>query len=216
MNKNLIEGLITEGRSIDIIEFFLSLVLLFFLTHWVKLLYEKKSKALGGKREFTSLFFIFSVSIFLIFSIIKSSLVLSLGLVGALSVVRFRNAIKDTEQVMYLLLLIAISISLSANQYLILIITLLFFTIYIFSIELFIKKIDNLFYLNLIFDKKEILEQVFKMLDGQKFQVNNLNIINGNYYLTILITFNDDSQINLITEELEGRVKEIRVSKELY
>ena len=43
--------------------------------------------------------------------------------VGALSVVRFRNAIKDTEQIMYLLLLIAISISLAANQYIFVIIS---------------------------------------------------------------------------------------------
>jgi hypothetical protein len=142
--------------------------------------------------------------------------VLSLGLVGALSVVRFRNAIKDTEQVMYLLLLIATAISISANQYLILIISLLFFFIHIYIRDLFTKKTDNIYFLNLVFDKKEILEQVLKMIDGQKFQVNNLNVINGNYYMTILVTFYDESQIHLFTNQFEGRVKEIRVSKELF
>jgi len=216
VKKNYLENLIVEGRSIDLVEFFLSLVLLFILTYGIKLLYEKKSKALGGIREFSSLFFIFSVSIFLIFSIIKSSLVLSLGLVGALSVVRFRNAIKDTEQVMYLLLLIATSISISANQYLILILTLLFFFIYIFSRDLFKRKVDSLYYLNLLFDEKEVLIQIFDIMHGQKFQVNNLNFINGNYHLTILVSLFDESEAISIVKKFETRVKEIRISKEIF
>jgi len=216
MKKDYLGNLVVEGRSIDLVEFFLSLVLLFILTYGIKLLYEKKSKAIGGKREFSSLFFIFSVSIFLIFSIIKSSLVLSLGLVGALSVVRFRNAIKDTEQVMYLLLLIATSISISANQYLILILTLLFFFIYIFSRDLFKRKVDSLYYLNLLFDEKEVLIQIFDIMHGQKFQVNNLNFINGNYHLTILVSLFDESEAISIVKKFETRVKEIRISKEIF
>lgn len=216
MNKNFFESLVVDGRSIDLVEFFLSLILLFILTYGIKLLYEKKSKALGGKREFSSLFFIFSVSIFLIFSIIKSSLVLSLGLVGALSVVRFRNAIKDTEQVMYLLLLIATAISISANQYLILILTLLVFFVYIFSRDLFKRKIDNLYYVNLLFDKKEVLIQIFDIMDGQKFHVNNLNFINGNYHLTMLVSLFDESEAISIIKKFESSVKEIRISKEIF
>ena len=40
--------------------------------------------------------------------IVKSSLALSLGLVGALSIVRFRAAIKEPEELVYLFLIIAI------------------------------------------------------------------------------------------------------------
>ena len=39
------------------------------------------------------------MEIFLIVFTIKSSIVLSLGLVGALSIIRFRTAIKETEQI---------------------------------------------------------------------------------------------------------------------
>ena len=216
MDKNYFENLVSEGRSIDLIEFFLSLILLFILTFSVKVLYERKSKALGGKREFSSLFFIFSVSIFLIFSIIKSSLVLSLGLVGALSVVRFRNAIKDTEQVMYLLLLIAISISVSANQYLILLITLLIFFIYIFSRDLVQKKSDYLYYVNLVFDDKGVLTQVFDSLNGQNFQITNINFTGTDYQMTILISVVDQNNLNSIIEQFENKVKEVRISKEIF
>lgn len=52
----------------------------------------------------------------LIISIVKSSLALSLGLVGALSVVRFRTAIKEPEELIYLFLAIAIGLGLGADQ----------------------------------------------------------------------------------------------------
>ena len=52
----------------------------------------------------------------LIISIVKSSLALSLGLVGALSIVRFRAAIKEPEELAYLFLVIAIGLGLGANQ----------------------------------------------------------------------------------------------------
>ena len=52
----------------------------------------------------------------LIISIVKSSLALSLGLVGALSIIRFRAAIKEPEELTYLFLSIAIGLGFGANQ----------------------------------------------------------------------------------------------------
>ena len=48
--------------------------------------------------------------------IVKSSLALSLGLVGALSIVRFRTPIKEPEELVYLFLAIAIGIGYAAGQ----------------------------------------------------------------------------------------------------
>ena len=47
---------------------------------------------------------------------VKSSLALSLGLVGALSIVRFRAAIKEPEELVFLFLAISIGLVLGANQ----------------------------------------------------------------------------------------------------
>ena len=52
----------------------------------------------------------------LIITVVKSSLALSLGLVGALSIVRFRTPIKEPEELAYLFLSIAIGLGLGANQ----------------------------------------------------------------------------------------------------
>ena len=55
----------------------------------------------------------------LVITIVKSSLALSLALVGALSIVRFRTAIKEPEELTYLFLCIAVGLGMGANQRLI-------------------------------------------------------------------------------------------------
>ena len=52
----------------------------------------------------------------LIITVVKSSIALSLGLVGALSIVRFRTPIKEPEELAYLFMAIAIGLGLGANQ----------------------------------------------------------------------------------------------------
>ncbi len=52
----------------------------------------------------------------LIISVVKSSLALSLGLVGALSIVRFRTPIKEPEELAYLFAAIAVGLGLGAGQ----------------------------------------------------------------------------------------------------
>lgn len=52
----------------------------------------------------------------LVISVVKSSLALSLGLVGALSIVRFRTPIKEPEELAYLFMAIAIGLGMGADQ----------------------------------------------------------------------------------------------------
>jgi Domain of unknown function (DUF4956) len=52
----------------------------------------------------------------LIITVVKSSLALSLGLVGALSIVRFRTPVKEPEELAYLFMAIAMGLGLGANQ----------------------------------------------------------------------------------------------------
>ena len=48
--------------------------------------------------------------------VVKSSLALSLGLVGALSIVRFRTPIKEPEELVYLFLAIALGLGYAAGH----------------------------------------------------------------------------------------------------
>ncbi len=78
--------------------------------------YIRFGTALSNRRQFARNFLLLTVTTTLIISIVKSSLALSLGLVGALSIVRFRAAIKDPEELAFLFLAISVGLGLGAGQ----------------------------------------------------------------------------------------------------
>jgi uncharacterized membrane protein YhiD involved in acid resistance len=81
--------------------------------------------------------------------VVKSSLALSLGLVGALSIVRFRTPIKEPEELVYLFLSIGIGLGMGAGQPLLTtsIVLLILVFVYFFLSN---KKINNVTEYNLI------------------------------------------------------------------
>lgn len=85
-----------------------SSVLAIFYTHY--------GKALSNREKFAQILPVLSLITVLVISVVKSSLALSLGLVGALSIVRFRTAIKEPEELIYLFMSIAIGLGLGADQ----------------------------------------------------------------------------------------------------
>lgn len=78
--------------------------------------YARFGEALSNRSKFARLLPVLCLITVLVISVVKASLALSLGLVGALSIVRFRTAIKDPEELIYLFLAIAIGLGLGADQ----------------------------------------------------------------------------------------------------
>jgi uncharacterized membrane protein YhiD involved in acid resistance len=96
--------------------FALNLVLAALLAFLLGLVYVRFGQALSNRKLFARNFVLLAVTTTLVISIVKSSLALSLGLVGALSIVRFRAAIKEPEELAYLFLAISIGLGLGAGQ----------------------------------------------------------------------------------------------------
>jgi uncharacterized membrane protein YhiD involved in acid resistance len=86
------------------------------ISYLLKLHYKKFSSTLNNREEFGNIFPFILLTTTLVISIVKSSLALSLGLVGALSIVRFRTPIKEPEELAYLFICIAAGLGLGANQ----------------------------------------------------------------------------------------------------
>lgn len=108
--------LTTNVPDIPILGFVFNLILAVFLSYILKTIYVKFGKSLSNREKFGSNFFLLTSTTMLIITIVKSSLALSLGLVGALSIIRFRAAIKEPEELTYLFLAIAIGLGMGANQ----------------------------------------------------------------------------------------------------
>lgn len=111
--------LATQSAQVALFTFVINLLLAAMLSFVLGRIYIRYGNALSNKRRFSSNFTILAVTTTLIITIVKSSLALSLGLVGALSIVRFRAAIKEPEELAYLFAVIAIGLGLGANQQLI-------------------------------------------------------------------------------------------------
>ena len=88
--------------------------------------YLKYGRSLSNRNSLSRNFVMIGVTTMIIITIVKSSLALSLGLVGALSIVRFRTAIKEPEELAYIFLTIAIGLGLGANQIIITVIGFVF------------------------------------------------------------------------------------------
>jgi len=111
-------------------DFLIGFILTIIYSLAIRVIYTKYSISVSNKLLIANTFPLFSISIFLIVITIKSSIVLSLGLVGALSIIRFRTAIKEPEQIVYFLILTGISIAAAAGTYLYPLFFILFIYIY--------------------------------------------------------------------------------------
>ena len=114
--NQLINPNITQSDIIPTLFSFFICVLMSFI---VRDFYIKRSFSLTGKMHIGSIIPVLSAVVFLVIVVVKSSLALSLGLVGALSIVRFRTPIKEPEELVYLFLAIAIGLGYGAGQVLI-------------------------------------------------------------------------------------------------
>jgi uncharacterized membrane protein YhiD involved in acid resistance len=88
-------------------------VLLSLLLRWH---FKYFGSTLSNREEFSHVCPFILLTTILIITVVKSSLALSLGLVGALSIVRFRTPIKEPEELAYLFIAIAMGLGLGADQ----------------------------------------------------------------------------------------------------
>lgn len=106
----------TTSPEIGLFGFMLNLVITAFLAHILSLVYVRYGNTISNRHNFSRNFVLLAVTIMIVITIVKSSLALSLGLVGALSIVRYRTAIKEPEELAYTFLTIAIGLGMGADQ----------------------------------------------------------------------------------------------------
>ena len=107
LSQNGIQKMNDVGYLSFLVVLIVSLIFSLFVSHLYVRFYGQKGVGSSIHRAFPLL----GVSITAIFISLQFSIPLSLGLLGALSIVRFRTPIKDPEEIGFLLLLIASSLS---------------------------------------------------------------------------------------------------------
>jgi len=104
------------SNNVPLDEFLLNVIVTAILVALLRLFYIHFGNAISNRRRFANNFLPLALGTLLIIMIVKSSIALSLGLVGALSIVRYRAAIKDPEELTYLFIAIGLGLAGGANQ----------------------------------------------------------------------------------------------------
>tara|TARA_Y100000996_G_C22466425_1_gene620271 strand:+ start:381 stop:1094 length:714 start_codon:yes stop_codon:yes gene_type:complete len=143
LDKSLENFFLNSNIEINFGNFFIALLLSLILAYFVKLTYLKVGRALNDKDYFSDTFIPLAIITTLVITVIKFSLALSLGLVGALSIVRFRAAIKEPEELVYLFFIISIGLSNGANQFLLSVVATAIIIAFLFVRNIYKNKISN-------------------------------------------------------------------------
>lgn len=105
-----------HGIEIPLVPALVNLLLAGLLGYLTGRVYVHCGAAFANRQLFARNLLLICMTTMFIITIIKASIALSLGLVGALSIVRFRTAIKEPEELGYLFVAIAFGLGLGAGQ----------------------------------------------------------------------------------------------------
>jgi uncharacterized membrane protein YhiD involved in acid resistance len=128
-NKDFVDYVINSNVEISTLSFVINLALAGLLSFILSIVYAKYGNSLSNRQMFGRNFILITMTTMLVITIVKTSLALSLGLVGALSIVRFRAAIKEPEELSYIFIAIGIGLGFGANQVVITIIAFIALTL---------------------------------------------------------------------------------------
>ena len=215
INKTDLENFFFNSNiEIDFLNFFYAILLSFILSFLVKLTYVKVGKSLNDKSYFSDTFIPLALITTLVITVIKFSLALSLGLVGALSIVRFRAAIKEPEELVYLFFVISIGLSNGANQFLLSIFATLVILSFLFGRHLFENKFrrnvqynldSNILNINILNNNEKKIDDIIKIIkervDYLKLKSANIEENTSSYIFWYNL---DDKNINLFLNDIKS------------
>tara|TARA_B100000787_G_scaffold166549_1_gene151951 strand:+ start:459 stop:1151 length:693 start_codon:yes stop_codon:yes gene_type:complete len=209
MDKSLVDFFLNENVSISTGNFVQHLLVTLVLSLLVKIVYTKFSTTISNKKEFSKNFVILGLTTCIVITIVKSSLALSLGLVGALSIVRFRAAIKEPEELAYLFLIIAIGLGAGAGQIIIITIgTVVSLTVIVFLYSLNTKeknKINENLHFTISIDKKlskKDIDNLIKIIESQvsHLELSSLNQSNKNLIINLILILKNTNSVTTLNE----------------
>jgi hypothetical protein len=220
MDKNTLDFYLNEQVQISASNFIEAIIFAAILSIIIQLVYVKFSTTLSDKLEFSKNFVILGLATTLVITIVKSSLALSLGLVGALSIVRFRAAIKEPEELVYLFLIIATGLGCGSGQITITALGIILSLIIIIIYSSFIKRknffTDEITNTTIIFDKRISGSEVDKIIKNITIYCNVIKFVSlystsSETNLNLEIKVDKFEKLNKISDEIKKNYSESKI-----
>lgn len=185
------KNFLQETGNITTAGFFMSMLAAFLCGMIIYFIYRYFYKGVIYNNNFNILLVMTSMITCFIVIVISSNVVLSLGMVGALSIVRFRTAIKDPLDVGFLFWSVAVGITSGAGLYIISLVA----TIAISLVYILLVKVRNRkrVYLLIIKYKNEAYDKVMRTIHPMKKVLKNRMTANGYTEITYEVKFKEDN-----------------------
>ncbi len=107
----------SDGADFSVQGVLLSLLLAFILGQLLAWVYYFTHNALSYSRTFVQSLILITVVVAMVMSTIAGSFVVAVGLMGALSIIRFRNIIKDTRDICFIFCALVIGMACGSQRY---------------------------------------------------------------------------------------------------
>lgn len=225
MGNQIIENILTPNivsfNPINIIDSFLSLIYAAIFGLLIAYSYRYSSQSISGSRQIVSSLLPLTLTVCVIITVVKSSLALSLGLVGALSIVRFRTPVKEPEDLVYLFLAIVTGLGFGASQNLFttlgvsIILAILAFRSFFLSKKYKRIKGGYDFNINLEWDESESIS-ISEIIDCLSILCEQISFIRFNkvktyHNLSLQVNLLHDKNIELLTKNISELNKDISI-----
>lgn len=198
-----------------VINILISTLLLYILS----VLYRRFGNSISNRNQLSNVLILVGVTTFIIISIVKSSLALSLGLVGALSIIRFRTAIKEPEELGYFFIAISIGLGMGANQLLptvIGFIILAMIIVYMGGIGSTKSLTQNLILHTSLNgrDGKDLIEKINSVVEDQSRQVElkRLNQGDGHLDINYLVNVKSLERLQSLSSGLQALDNDMKIT----
>jgi hypothetical protein len=215
--EDLINLSTSLGSTISIKTLLVQIFVGMLLALTVAMHFEKFGGTYSNRDEFRYVLPAMTMITLLVITVVKSSLALSLGLVGALSIVRFRTPIKEPEELTYLFLAIGVGLGIGANQIVVTIITTVAILVMMTFLKSFFKsrKAHNM-HLAINIESEEIAnpEEVTNFIAKSvtRLDLQRFNTAGGRTEFVFHIEVGSPDQLHAIREAISNRYSGVEIN----
>jgi uncharacterized membrane protein YhiD involved in acid resistance len=174
------------------------------------LVIARTTRLVVDHNQYLPMFLLLIPTMVLIITIIKSSIALSLGLVGALSIVRFRTPIKEPEELLYIFVAIAIGLGLGANQVMV---TVIGFAVVVAVLVPFAltKKMS-------LRSNSNLVDVILHLPDGSELELSDIEKVlqQQNFTYKIKRLYQKDNRVELLIDTLRIELDSLDALKRAF
>ncbi|MGM9943214.1 MAG: DUF4956 domain-containing protein [Erysipelotrichaceae bacterium] len=196
--------------SISVEMILISLLVSFVISLFIVFVYKKTFSGVVYNKTIVMTIVMIAMVTSMVIRTINSNLSLSLGMVGALSIIRFRTAIKEPMDTAFLFWAIVSGIMCGAGLYFIavcgsLLLGLLFYVLYLMDIKAKSQ------YLLVVIYKSENSQIVESKLDSLTKKKLKSKSVNGNNVIEVTYEVEYDNTVDELMKSLSGDVRNVNL-----